>query len=282
MEHGEFSNAAVVAERMTCDGARFSLPHLGDDLYFQNKELIYKLLTEAGMTDEEQRIAVKTAVVSGGKGAGRRHIDTWWMNGKAASIVGSQSEYFARAVSEIHMKCFWVERARGSHDAFVDALWNSDMQATMAVFRGKPSTRSRRTSGRKGARIGNPASDNHKVIYKGHNEKTGMEAHLKGRQLQRIKERAKDRLKAVQRSRPMATTWDVVLEESAYHASQTLLKAIRQTGVNITEFYAGCSSISWEKPYGADDVEALDAAQEAWYCTAIGKPRQAGLPLDGE
>lgn len=278
MDGTEFANVGIVSEHMTCDGARFSLPHMGDDLYFQNKEYIYKLLADAGMSDEEVRNAVKTAVVKGGKSGGSGMIDTWWVNGKAAEVIGKASEQFARATSEIHLKCFWAEVRPGSHDAFIDALWSTKFQLTMAGFRGKPSSRSRRTSGHRGARIGNPTSDNHKVIYKGTNEKTGMEVHLKGRQLGRIKEATKERHKAERKRNPKVKFWEVLVSECSYYAAQTLLKSLRDAGINVTDYFKGVSSVSWEKPLHGDDTEALDSAQEAWYVSTATEKAQKRLP----
>lgn len=283
MEKSEFANAWLVAEHMVCDGARFSLPHMGDDLYFQNKAYVEKLCLDAGMTETEFKDAVKTAVVSGGKGGARRLIDCWWCNGKAAEIIGRASEQFARNTTELHVKCFWAERKPGDHDRFIDALWSSKFPLTMAGFRGKPNSRSRRTSGHRGARIGNPSSDNHKVIYKGRGEKTGTESHIKGRQLARIKQTADERHRSEKKRSPGVKFFDVLVDEVRYHAAQTFLKSLREAGINITDYFKGVSSISWERPLHADDTEALDSEQEAWYVSVQTAriARQLSLPEEG-
>ena len=167
----------------------------------------------------------------------------------------------------------------GDHDRFIDALWSSKFQVTLATFRGKPSQRSRRTSGHKGARIGNPKSDNHKVFYKGVNEKTGTEVHLRGRQLQRIKETAKERYQTEKKSNPQAKLWDVTVDEARWHAAYSLMKSLREAGIDMTTYFKGVSSISWEKPIYQDDLEVLDKEQEAEYIKGAFKklPRQLGF-----
>lgn len=269
MEHEEFANVAIVAEKMTCDGARFSLPHMGDDLYFQNRNWVEDTLRAAGMTDEEITKAVSTAVISGGTKGARRLIDVWFCNGKAATIIGKANEQFARSCTEIQMKCFWAEHKRGDHEAFIDSIYYSKVELTAAFFRGKPKANSRRQSGHKGARIGNPGSDNHKVIYKGTNEKTGTEVHLRGRQLQRIKKATGERVASERKRNPKVKYWDVLTDDCAHYAAKTLMKSLRDAGIDVTKFFKGVSSISWEKPLGPDDTEALDAAQEAWYIQTV-------------
>lgn len=283
LQDNPHANAWIVAEKMVCDGARFSLPHMGDDLYFQNKARVERLCLEAGMTEQEFKAAVKTDVISAGKGAGRRLIDVWWCNGKAAEIIGRALEQFSRNTSEMHVKCFWVEAFDGAHDQFIDALWASKFAITMAGFRGKPRAQGRRTSGHKGARIGNPTSDNHKVIYKGRGERTGMESHIKGRQLSRIKQTADERHRSEKKRVPTTRHWDVLVDEVRYYAAATLLKSLREAGINVCEFFKGVSSISWLRPLGPDDAEALDSEQEAWYVsTATARLRRQLDLFEGE
>lgn len=284
MERSEFANVAIVAEKMRCDGARFSLPHMGDDLYFQNKAYVEKLLTDAGMSDDDIKDAVKTAVIAGGKGGNRRLIDVWWCNGKAAAIIGAASEHFARSTSEVHMKCFWVERKPGDHERMIDALWSSKWEMTLAAFRGKPREKNRRKSGHKGARIGNPASDNHKVLYKGRGERTGTEVHLKGRQLARVKEKTTQRVTSERKRNPKANYWEILVEDCSHYCAASLMKSLREAGIDMTQYFKGVSTISWERPLGPDDAEALDAGQEAWYASTSPKrlARQMEINFEGE
>lgn len=279
MAQSEFHNVAIVAEKMVCDGARVSLPHMGDDMYFQNKEYVNTLLEKAGMTAEQIARAVKTDVVSGGQTGNRRLIDVWWLNAEAANIVLRANEHFAHSVSEVHMKVFFAQKGPQEHSRFIDAMWSSRFAITMAAFRGKPNEKSRRTAGHKGARIGNPKSDNHKVIYKGRDEKTGMECHIKGRQLARIKETARERHTTVKRTDKDAKFWDTLVDEVGYHAAHSLMKSLREMGINVTDFFKGVSSVSWEKPLHGDDTEALDAEQEAWYIQAVTKRKASQLPM---
>lgn len=261
----EPKNHFIVAERMTVDGARFSLPHAGDDEYFRRKLWVEELLTAHGMTDAEVRNAVKASVVGVNGKRGHYHLDCFWVSGKAAEIIGSASERFAACVSEIHVKCFWVERYDGAHNAFIDALWSSKFAITLAGFRGKPRAAGRRTSGHKGARIGNPSSDHHKVIYKGRGEKTGMESHVKGRQLQRLKETATERNRTERKRNPSATLWRNIVEEVVWYAAWSLLKSLREAGINVCDYFSAVSSVSWERALYSDDAEALDNTEEAWY-----------------
>lgn len=279
MATDEFHNAGLLAERMTCDGARLTLPHVGDDMYFQNKEYIEKLLAAAGMSDAQIAAECKTSVISGGKGGARRLIDVWWLSGKAANIVMSANEHFAHNTSELHMKVFFVGKKPTSHGEFIDAIWSTKFQYTIATFRGKPRETGRRTAGHKGARIGNPKSDNHKVIYKGRDEKTGMECHLKGRQLSRIKETARERVATAPKSQPKPKFWSVLLEEAGYHAAQSLMKSFRDMGINITDYFSAVSSVSWERAAYSDDAEALDVEQETWYVSTATAKLSRQLPL---
>lgn len=261
----EFRNEGIVAEHMLCDGARFSMPHLDDNTYFLLRNWIEETLRKEGWSDAEISRDVRTSVIGAGKGGRFRLLDTWWVNGKAAAVIAKKDQRFAKSVTELHVKCFWVERKPGDHERFIDAMWSSKFPVTMAGFRGKPNAKSRRTAGHKGARIGNPKSDNHKVIYKGADEKTGTEVHLKGRQLGRIKETAHERYVSERRRETGRTLWDVTVEECAYHAAHSLLKSLREMGINITDYFSGVSSVSWSRPLHGDDVECLDEQQEADY-----------------
>lgn len=279
MEADEFRNVNTVSDHMICDGGRISLLYTDPETYQNDTMLMYEALRAAGWSDLRISNDMKTSILDVGKGARRRPISCTWLNGKALEVVAASDPYFARAITEVHMKCFWVEKTPGSHEAFVDAVYFSKFKFARATFQGVPNRKSRRMSGEKGVRFGNPKSDCHKSIYKAQKEKTGMEVHTKGAKLKRLHQTSNERYQSTKRSQPGITYWQVFNEECRYDAARTLMKSIREAGINICDYFSAVSSVSWERPLHADDAEALDSDQEAWYVeTATARlPRQLEL-----
>lgn len=274
------ANTKAIFDKMIIDGGRLTWLHNGNDILFQRKERIYAALADAGMSAEAIAKGCKIDVVVSGK-TDRKHLDCAWLNGAQMMIVLIAFPHWWRNVTELHSKVFLLEREPTSNNDFVDACWSSRFSATVAAFRGVPSAKSRKSSGQKGVRFGNPKSDLHVVAYKAKNEKTGIEVHQKGRALQRAKN-ATERLIVERQYAPMDANDERATFTYEVHAAaaRKITKSLRDAGINIADFFDGTSSVSWYTALHDNDVRFFDHTLEMMLVKVASIARsKAQLPL---
>jgi hypothetical protein len=247
---------------MHVDGGRLTWVHNGNDIHFQRKERIYDALKTAGLSDKQCTDAVKMDVVISGK-KDKRYLDVCWLTGNALVIVLTMHPHWWRNVTELHSKAYLVARDHTSNNQFVDAIWQSKLAATVATFRGVPSSSSRRSSGQKGARIGNPKSDTHTVIYQAKNEKTGIEQHVKGRAIQNVKRDVDVFFAGAQGVYSEEDHKSMFIYQCHKRAATRIMKQLRAMGINITDYFYAASAVSWTDALYDDTHFNFNAGTEA-------------------
>jgi len=260
------SNENVIARNCHCDAVRLSFPRRGSDETQRLCNHIYAALAEAsGMSDYDVRQYVKYHIVKSGRRGGAE-LDTFFIGGKLSRffVRAGLSVYF-KNISEIHAKFYLVEKYNAAHEDFVTALWTGTGSFVVNGYNPGKQSRSPRSSGNRGATVGNPKSDLHVTFNRYRGERSASEGHLRGLLLTKDKGDAAERFGLERAVGSEEIDAGALFTQAARRTARRLLAASRSRGLNIADFFKGVSDVSWEKPLHDDTYDALNSDEEMQY-----------------
>jgi len=280
------SNETIIARNCHCDAVRLSFPRRGSDETQRLCNHIYTSLSEAsGMSDYDVRQYVKYHIVKSGRRGGAE-LDTFFIGGKLSRffVRAGLSVYF-KNISEIHAKFYLVEKYNAAHEDFVTALWTGTGSFVVNGYNPGKQSRSPRSSGNRGATVGNPKSDLHVTFNRYRGERSASEGHLRGLLLAKDKSDAAERFGLERALGSAEVDAGALFAQTARRTARRLLAAARSRGLNIADFFKGVSDVSWEKPLHDDTYDALNSDEEMQYIKFADVPgfrygKQSGLDLE--
>jgi len=280
------SNETIIARNCHCDAVRLSFPRRGSDETQRLCNHIYAALSEAsGMSDYDVRQYVKYHIVKSGRRGGAE-LDTFFIGGKLSKFFSKAGlGVYVENISEIHAKFYLVEKYDAAHEDFVTALWTGTGSFVVNGYNPGKQSRSPRSSGNRGATVGNPKSDLHCTVNRYRGERSASEGHLRGLLL------ASDRRDILEweyvfgSNRSTQDYVDAIFAQAARRTARRLLAACRSRGINIVDYFKGVSGISWEKPLHHEDWDVLNSDEEKQYIKFADVPgyryvKQSELDLD--
>jgi len=260
------SNENVIARNCHCDAVRLSFPRRGSDETQRLCNHIYAALSEAsGMSDYDVRQYVKYHIVKSGRRGGAE-LDTFFIGGKLSKffVRAGLSVYF-KNISEIHAKFYLVENYDAAHEDFVTALWTGSGSFVVNGYNPGKQSRSPRSSGNRGATVGNPKSDLHVTFNRYRGERSASEGHLRGLLLAKDKGDVSERWGLARTPGDSEIDAGALFAQAARRTARRLLAAARSRGLNIADFFKGASDISWSKPLHNEDWDEFDSNEEKLY-----------------
>ena len=260
------SNETVIARNCHCDAVRLSFPRKGSDETQRLCNHIYAELSEAsGMSDYDVRKYVKYHIVKSGRRGGAE-LDTFFIGGKLSKffIRAGLGVYF-KNISEIHAKFYLVGVNDASHEDFTTALWTGTGSFVVNGYNPGRQSRSPRSSGNRGATVGNPKSDLHVTFNRYRGEHSASEGHLRGLLLAKDKGDVSERFGLPGSVGSAQVDADALFAQAARRTARRLLAACRSRGINIADYFKGATDISWIKPLHGEDWTELSHDEEAQY-----------------
>lgn len=279
-------NEEILARNMFMDGVRLTFPRRGFDDAQRIANHIYGALSEAsGWDDTAVRKYVRYSLVKSGKRGGLE-LDSFFIGGQLAKLFKRAGlDCYVFNITEIHAKCYLIEQSEGSHEAFVIALWSGRGKFAISGYNPGPGTRSKRSSGDRGATIGNPKSDLHVAVKKYRGERAAVEGHVKGQMLNKVRAEARRRAGAADFAGNTSVALAEVFTQAAHRSAKRFLSAVRSRGLVLTDYFKGASYISWEEPLHEKAIDLLDNVEEEQYVAFASVPgfyygEQTGLDYD--
>lgn len=256
-------NEDLLARNAVLDGVRFTFPHRGYDLSQQRYEGIVEALAEASKwSDQQVRDTIKFQRIKSGR-AGSIELDAYFIGGKLARfIVPAGLDRYGFNVTEMQVKFYLVEAFEGAHNVFTDACYAATGRYAGKFYTPSDAPRNKRASGSKGVSFGNQKADLHVTVNKYRGERSGVEGHFRGQQLNRAKSDSKRRQEDTGRRPSAEQTFAEVQHQAARRTARRLLRAARSRGIVLTDYFKGVSNISWQRPLHHDEFDILDPEEE--------------------
>ena len=257
-------NEVLIAGNMSVDGVRIRFPRRGyDESQRRVNHVFSELARLSGWDEQAVRKYVKYGIVKSGKQGGGEW-DSFFIGGQ---LTKSDTRPFFVAnykyVTEVHVHAYLVEKYAGAHEQFCIAFYASGGgKFTSSGYNPGPGARAKKSSGERGITIGNPKSDLHVGVRKYRGERAKVEGHYQGAGLAKARSKAaRDHADSRYDGGPFDGFAALVAQASSRTANR-FLTAVRSRGIVLTEYYAGVSYISWERPLHETDFDRFDQEEE--------------------
>lgn len=260
------SNLATMAMSTTVDGLKFLFRHVEHDRMQLEYNRIFDIVQDVtGLPTATLNRLIKFKAVRGEHSA-HGSLYSIFLIGDAARVYDKIPWRFAAALTEMHVKCWLVERCEGAGDAFVDAVWHAPTVVNVAPIKSKPKKGKPKGTGQKGVRIGSRKSDKHAVVYPRQGEHHGYEQRLRDAELKKavaMVELARSSTDKSVHEMTDGESWymlKTVVSRAGFAYSQKLL---REMGINIAEYFSHVSTTpkdgAGQRKFALDFDEELSA-----------------------
>lgn len=236
-------NEARMGNAAVCDGVRLQFHGYEHDRFQQLYRRIWGIIQDATLLDDKELGRfIKPKVV--------RHDTSTKGSLRIIQLTGAAARYahnlpwdLTKNLSQMHVKCYGVERFDGGHEAFVDAIYAGigSSRSQLSFFAGVANPKQPKASGQKGTRIGSRKSDKQVVVYKRRGERPGIEARVQDKTLARCIKETEEYATSLDEMPDDRTMWVLLTAKVGRVGYLAALKTVREMGINIADFFEGVS-----------------------------------------